>query len=298
MGESFGAADLSNLLGVFLHELEAHERQINRLNVFPVADDDTGSNMVGTMRGVLDAVDDPGLTMTELGTAIRRSALMSARGNSGIILSQWLRGFVATLAGVEAADVPILASAIRSAADAAYASVQSPLEGTILTVAAGAAAAATDSDADTIDGLWRDCAAGADDALATTPRYLEALRKAGVVDAGGFGLRLLFDAAAGAATPTMQGRPAASDPDRPIARRGCYEVTFLLESPDPSPMIERWRCIGDSIEVAGGDAGDPYSCHIHTGEIGMAIESAIDVGRPFRIRVDYLEGASPPRGAP
>ena len=303
--EQLNAAALSTTLETFRDLLERHQHFVNRLNVYPVPDGDTGTNMALTVRAVCDELADASAELDAVCTAISHGSLMGARGNSGVILSQILRG----LAGVakthpEGLDGAGLVEALAAAADAAYGAVMRPVEGTILTVvraaADGAAAAGPDASLATVlDAAQRAGAAG----LARTPELLQVLADAGVVDAGGTGLMLLFDAA----LHVVEGRElpvppevdeladalvevhAHGEPTDGIAGLR-YEVMYLLDAPDETipAFKDVWAGIGDSIVVVGGDG--LWNCHIHTDDIGASIEAGIDCGRPRVIRVtDLLE---------
>jgi DAK2 domain fusion protein YloV len=230
-------------------------------------------------------------------TAISHGSLMGARGNSGVILSQILRGIAKGFstdgsgAGTQTADALVAASA------AAYEAVQRPVEGTILTVCRAAAEAAAASHTDNLVDVLDAAKAAAEAALAHTPEQLPALKQAGVVDAGGSGFVLLLDAF----LHVVAGRPLPEAPDViPAAQAAIetahhddvsdlrYEVMYFLEAPDDTVPAFRdvWAGIGDSIVVVGGDG--IWNCHIHTDDIGAAIEAALDVGRPRNIRVTDL----------
>ena len=291
--------------------LAEHRRVIDDLNVYPVPDGDTGTNMTMTMRSVVENLDGVADELESLCTAVAHGALMGARGNSGVILAQILRGVSGVLrdsaAAGSAPDAPVVAQALAAASDGAYSAVARPVEGTILTVireaseSAQAAAAAGGGLTEVLDAA-RDRGY---DALARTPEMLAVLAEAGVVDAGGAGLLLLFDAC----LAEVDGRPMPEAPERaapPVAGTGTetparehsiadlrYEVMFLLDAPDPSVegFKAAWQEIGDSIVVVGGDG--IWNCHIHTDDIGAAVEAGIAVGRPHRIQVtDLLEQAA------
>lgn len=312
--DRLGADDLRAVVAGFRDALRAHEHGINRLNVYPVPDGDTGTNMALTMESVVteieelgDAADLPGLCK-----AIGHGSLMGARGNSGVILSQILRGLTSTFAEADDIDGPILAKGLTAAAAGAYEAVGNPVEGTILTVvreaAEGATAAAGGADLVTVADAA--LASGAD-ALARTPEMLPVLADAGVVDSGGTGLLLLLHAALhvidGREVPPASVTEAVADAgsvddlkivadqaheahgERSIADLR-YEVMYLLNAPDESIAGFKavWTDIGDSIVVVGGEG--LYNCHIHTDDIGPAIEAAIQIGQPSKIRVtDLLE---------
>ena len=210
-----------------------------------------------------------------------------------MILSQLLRGLAEAISSSGRVDAGVLIDGLGRAAASAYQAVQHPVEGTILTVARAAAeaAAATPEGAGLVEML--DTARqGADEALARTPELLPVLRTAGVVDAGGSGFLLLLDAflhvaagrplpeAAPATGPNGTPRPAGGRPWSDALTGLRYEVMYLLEAPDESipPFREVWAGLGDSIVVVGGDG--LWNCHIHTDDIGAAIEAAIGAGVP------------------
>lgn len=308
------AQDLRAGLVAFRDALRDHQQVLNRLNVYPVPDGDTGTNMALTLDAVvqeLDELGEPG-SMEGICRAMAHGSLMGARGNSGVILSQLLRGLADRLGGCERAGPGDLAGALVTASDLAYKAVVRPVEGTILTVAraAGQGAAAASGSGCPLVGVVEAARASAAEALAETPKMLEALARAGVVDAGGSGYLLWFDAL----LHVLDGRPLPPAPDgRPLrpAPDGewsgvpgpgtdvegqpamvpdelRYEVMYLLDAPDETvgAFKEVWAGIGDSIVVVGGDG--LWNCHIHTNEIGAAIEAAIDIGRPRQIRVTDL----------
>ena len=315
--QRLGADDLKAVLHRYRDALRAHQESINRLNVYPVPDGDTGTNMALTVESVVtELVGCEG--MAEVCRAVSHGSLMGARGNSGVILSQILRGvakgFEAAPDGAGPKDV---GEALAAAAAAAYQAVLRPVEGTILTVAraAGEAALVSAGRGSGLVELLDDAREAAADALAATPDQLPALRLAGVVDAGGAGYLLLLDAflavadarsmpepdraavparvgaAYGGADQGRNGGPGPGpDGEPPGAGVGDlrYEVMYFLEAPDETVPAFRdaWAGIGDSIVVVGGD--NLWNCHIHTDDIGAAIEAALDVGRPRQIRVTDL----------
>jgi DAK2 domain fusion protein YloV len=297
--DRLGAEDVIAVVDAYRDVLRLHQAAINRLNVYPVPDGDTGTNMALTVQSVAEALAgaDPG-DMVSVADAISLGALMGARGNSGVILSQILRGIASALRVAGGVDGPVLVDGLRRAADGAYQAVETPVEGTILTVVRAAAdGAAAAGDVGLADVLIeaRNWAA---DALARTPDLLPVLRSAGVVDSGGTGLLLLFDSflhittgreLPAAPTDRAVAMAGAGGGDREVSGTGCrYEVMYLLEAPDESIVSFRsvWAGIGDSIVVVGGDG--MYNCHIHTDDIGAAVEAALEAGRPRRIRVTDL----------
>lgn len=303
-------AAICDVMGEFRDALRAHQENINRLNVYPVPDGDTGTNMALTLESVVAEIDSTGGRDSEdldaVCRAIGHGALMGARGNSGVILSQVMRGFTTVVREAGALDAASFAAAISAASSAAYEAVMRPVEGTILTVvreAAEAAETAVAAGADLVATL--DAARDrAEDALARTPDLLPVLREAGVVDAGGAGFVLFLDAllsvTAGREVPApvegegvVSDRPTLVSPDAHGHAHGDvsdlrYEVMYFLDAPDEAvpAFKEVWAGIGDSIVVVGGDG--IWNCHIHTDDIGAAIEAAIDIGRPRTIRVTDL----------
>ena len=301
------ATHLRAVVETYRDALAAHREPINRLNVYPVPDGDTGTNMSLTLTSVCDdlaAVADDDLAA--VCGAISRGSLMGARGNSGVILSQILRGLSGVVAEAGGCDGPTLAAALRSATDAAYGAVMRPVEGTILTVVRASADGAHASVAGGATGLVEvlDAAlAAAADALEKTPEQLPVLAEAGVVDAGGTGFVLLLDALAhvvdGREVPPPRVGEGAVRSDAHLVQRTAdddhgdvsdlrYEVMYFLEAPDEAipAFKDVWAGIGDSIVVVGGDG--LWNCHIHTDDIGAAIEAAVDAGRPRQIRVTDL----------
>ncbi|HEX6237690.1 MAG TPA: DAK2 domain-containing protein [Acidimicrobiales bacterium] len=303
--DHLGATDLRCVVEDYREALAAHREPINRLNVYPVPDGDTGTNMSLTLVSVCEALDGVSDDLPAVCKAISHGSLMGARGNSGVILSQVLRGLLGVVEGAGTLDGRTLAAALRAASDAAYQAVMRPVEGTILTVvreaaeAAEAAASETERLVDVLDAARR----RADTALQSTPDLLPVLAEAGVVDAGGAGLLLLFDAL----LHRVDGRPVpeprvgegvvradahlvhqtAEEPTEEVGDLR-YEVMYFLEAADESvpAFKDVWAGIGDSIVVVGGDG--IWNCHIHTDDIGAAVEAALDAGRPRDIRVTDL----------
>jgi DAK2 domain fusion protein YloV len=292
--------------------LAGERAQIDALNVFPVPDGDTGTNLYLTVESAsLAASQACGAgtgTTAEAARAAATGALLGARGNSGVILAQMLRGVgevLGTLAEGDVLEVDSVRAMLRRAADLAYESVSRPVEGTMLTVARAAADAA---DAVTHAGVAATVVAAAEGArvaLARTPDQLEALRMAGVVDAGGRGVVVVLEALAGLAS----GAPAPIEPaDASAAARAAataesrsyggpaYEVMFLLDADDGAVASLRAQLdtLGDSLVVVGGDR--LWNVHVHVDDAGAAIEAALAVGRPYRLRITYLEPVRPGRG--
>ena len=302
--------------------LSAAREEIDALNVYPVPDGDTGTNMFLTVSAARDALrearaGDPDLSLGDGMAVLARAALMGARGNSGVILSQMLRAYVRHLAGAAIADRPAetIAAAMVEATEASYAAVGAPVEGTILSVsraASDAAVAAAGRGARTRD-VFTAAAAAARDALARTPEQLAVLAQAGVVDAGGRGLCVVLDAVETTATgrrPTPWSAPigthhipvAATLPTDDLTEDGPgYEVLYLL---DVRPEEEDQRvadlrgtlgALGDSLVVVGGDG--LWNVHVHVDDVGAAVEAGITAGRPHRIRVTHFADQAAGRSA-
>jgi uncharacterized protein len=311
--EHLGAAELRAVVVTYRDALAAHREPINRLNVYPVPDGDTGTNMALTLGSVCEAtgaVEDDDLEA--VCKAISHGSLMGARGNSGVILSQVLRGIAGVVAAAGGLDAATLAKALQAASDAAYQAVMRPVEGTILSVVRASAdasvAASAEDDANLLAVTERARAAAAE-ALSRTPEQLPVLAEAGVVDAGGAGFVLLLDALLHVLDGRALPEPAVGEGvvradaqlvhttgeehdahagDGTVTAGTRYEVMYFLDAPDDAipAFKDVWAGIGDSIVVVGGDG--LWNCHIHTGDIGAAIEAALDVGRPRRIRVTDL----------
>jgi len=304
--DRLGPEHLRAVIVGYRDALAAHREALNRLNVYPVPDGDTGTNMALTLESVVTELPPASsdAEMAALCKAVAHGSLMGARGNSGVILSQVMRGLTDGLAQVEAADGATLADALAVSAKAAYGAVMHPVEGTILTVIREAAeAGVAHRDAPLVDMLDA-TATAARAALARTPELLAVLAEAGVVDAGGAGLVLLFEVLLN----VVDGRPVPDAPEAPaISSRSTtpegdardkngaaqasgprYEVMFLLDAPDDAldEFKSSWDSLGDSIVVVGGDG--TWNCHVHTDEIGAAVEAGIRAGRPHRIEVTDL----------
>ena len=300
--ERLDARHLVSAVIAYRDTLRAHQDYINRLNVYPVPDGDTGTNMALTLESVVaELAESAGTDMSSVCRALSHGSLMGARGNSGVILSQVLRGMADACKERPEVDAPALADGLRRARDGAYGAVMRPVEGTILTVARAAADAASGEHASLIE-LLDAAKQAADAALASTPELLPVLKQAGVVDAGGAGLVLLLDSllhvTAGRAlpeppaVPLVRAAPVAGEgpsaPEQDEVGDLRYEVMYLLDAPDETIPAFRdvWAGIGESIVVVGGDG--LWNCHIHTDDIGAAVEAALDCGRPRKIRVTDL----------
>ena len=302
--------------------LSAARGRIDDLNVFPVPDGDTGTNLLATAEAAAAALDEAGQGGTGSAWALlARGGVLGARGNSGTILAQLWRGLADQLAGQPPADGPTFAAALQKAADTAYGAVADPEEGTFLTVAragAEAAVAAVVAGRTALGEVVRAAADGARAALEATPGQLAVLRDAGVVDAGGAGLCLVLDALVTTVTgvepdrPSLARRPERGHPHhahdhddlphQPPPGPGS-EVQYLLADSDEAAVArlhERLAALGDSLVVVGVDTpgGREWNVHVHVADVGAAIEAGIEAGRPYRISVTPLAPVRPPAPVP
>ena len=287
---------------------EARE-EIDALNVYPVPDGDTGTNMYLTVSAARDAVrqatgGDPGADRTAALAAFARGALLGARGNSGVILSEMLGAIARRVARSTPADrnADVMARALHEATEASYRAVGEPVEGTMLTVARAASEAArarAAAEPARARDVFTSAAQAAREALARTPEQLEVLRRAGVVDAGGRGISVILDAAERVLTgrrPVAVGRsvipvrhPDLHAPHDDLGPEGpAYEVMYLLDATDDAvaPLRARLAALGDSLVVVGGEG--LWNVHVHVDDVGAAIEAGIEAGRPHRVRVTHF----------
>ncbi|MFF7179016.1 DAK2 domain-containing protein [Streptomyces sp. NPDC008121] len=302
-----------------LEALGREREEIDAINVYPVADGDTGTNLYLTVESAASAVDavfdacapapvsagrtgaaageGPAVDPVDAIRAMAHGALIGARGNSGTILSQLLRGMASVLA--DGRDGDHLARALAAAATAARRAVAHPVEGTILSVAHAAADACAGGGS--LVTVARGAYEGARTALEATPGQLAVLERAGVVDAGGRGLVAVLGALVEAVSGEAQLRPVR--PARPVPAEECageddrrgpaFEVIYLLEAPDEA--VERLRTrldeLGDSLVVVGGDG--LWNVHVHVDDAGAAVEAGVEAGRPYRIRITHFAGVAP-----
>ncbi|MFH8365355.1 DAK2 domain-containing protein [Streptomyces sp. NPDC018031] len=341
-GDPLDADAVRTWCSLALDALGRAREDIDAINVYPVADGDTGTNLYLTAESAAHAVDavfnghtaSGAASRPTLGDAVRamaHGALIGARGNSGTILAQLLRGMADVLATGTApepatgrAGGDALRRGLRNAARSAYTAVAHPVEGTVLTVAAAAADAAERGDGDPA-AVARAAWEGARTALAATPGQLDTLRRAGVVDAGGYGLVAILGALAQALSGEAPPRPPAPghgrvgpacDPVGPVcgpvgpgedaARRPdeaaaaapgtgpAFEVIYLLEAGEEA--VDRLRArldaLGDSLVVVGGDG--LWNVHVHVDDAGAAVEAGVQAGRPYRIRITHFGTAADP----
>ncbi|MFE0415339.1 DAK2 domain-containing protein [Streptomyces tendae] len=326
----FDALAVRTWCGLSLRALGRAREEIDAINVYPVADGDTGTNLYLTVESAVAAVEAvfaahevdgalrdasraprdtaDGPSLADAVGAMAHGALIGARGNSGTILAQLLRGMAQVLAARGDSDHtggPGLRLALRHAAASARQAVAHPVEGTVLTVASAAADAA--------DGAGGDCAEvaraayeGARAALAATPGQLAVLERAGVVDAGGHGLVTVLAALVETFTGRAPGPVAAPHARAERAVEGecategecaaeeggengpAFEVIYLLEAEDAAVarLRQRLDALGDSLVVVGGDG--LWNVHVHVDDAGAAVEAGVEAGRPYRIRITHF----------
>lgn len=288
-----------------LEALGRERAAIDAINVYPVADGDTGTNLYLTVESAAAAVEavfaahETGATAPATADAVRamaHGALIGARGNSGTILAQLLRGMAGVLA--ESGDADHVRAALKEAAAAARLAVAHPVEGTVLTVATAAAAAAGATAGEGLTEVLDAAYEGARQALARTPGQLAVLGRAGVVDAGGQGLVAVLGALLEAAGGRRREGPVPSAPEVPPLTGDCaeadpeggpaFEVIYLLEAPDDAVDRLRTRldALGESLVVVGGDG--LWNVHVHVDDAGAAVEAGVEAGRPYRIRITHF----------
>lgn len=285
--------------------LDSKKDWINELNVFPVPDGDTGTNMTMTIMSAakeVSSLTDP--TMAELAKAISSGSLRGARGNSGVILSQLFRGFCKVIKEYDEIDVTILCEACQKAVETAYKAVMKPKEGTILTVAKGAAEKALELSDDTEDVVTfvEEVIKQAEYVLDQTPEMLPVLKQAGVVDSGGQGLvqvlKGAYDALVGKEVDyTIEGAPTGAAPAKISAETEaeikfgyCTEFIIVLNAPMSDNEEHAYKAflesIGDSIVVVADD--EIVKTHVHTNDPGLALQKALTFGSLSKIKIDNM----------
>lgn len=305
---TFDLAVVCRFAELVVDGLAAAREEIDALNVYPVPDGDTGTNMFLTVEAARDALlvaleeqpDDLRVGMQ----AYSRGALLGARGNSGVILSQLVGALLRRIgrSGPEDRSAAVFGEAMALATDAAYSAVGDPVEGTILSVARAAseaAATASEDERSRLGAVVHAAAGAARKALALTPEQLPMLKEAGVVDAGGRGLCVVLDALESAVTGQRATTvtPQVGTPAIPVARLPtgdltedgpAYEVMYLLETGDEHiPGLRTDLApLGDSLVVVGGEG--LWNVHIHVNDVGAAVEAGIRAGSPRRIEVTHF----------
>jgi DAK2 domain fusion protein YloV len=304
--------------GAVVDGLSRARARLDELNVFPVPDGDTGTNLLLTAEAGHAALTGQAGTAGESPwVVLARGAVLGARGNSGAILAQLMRGLADALAGTPQVDGRALAVALAGASRAAYTAVADPEEGTFLTVAragAEAAVAAVDEGRATLADVVQAAADGALRALQATPGQLAVLRDAGVVDAGGAGWCVVLDALVGTVTGVAPVRAPIAGGSRQRSRTSAAavvhqpadgpgsEVQFLLADSTEDAVARlqtRLAELGDCLVVVGVDTPDgrEWNVHVHVSDVGAAVEAAVVAGRPHRISVTPLAPVRPPAPA-
>lgn len=305
------AATLRDWAHTAVGDLITHTDEINQLNVFPVADSDTGTNMLFTMRSALAEANTVVASgqVDRVAAALSSGALNGARGNSGVILSQILRGLADVLADapqeVSAVDTALLGAGLRHGVELVVTSMGGrEVPGTIVSVLQAAAAAVEHRTAQGAE-LGPAVIAAADAAavaLDETTDQLDVLAEAGVVDAGGRGLLVLLDALCSTITGQAPVRTVYQPSPRPRTPEICtehpapqFEVMYLLGEcapDDVEPLRERLTQLGESVAIATSGVVGGYSVHVHTDDAGAAVEAGLVFGRPRRIQISALAGAT------
>ncbi|MDD7220527.1 MAG: DAK2 domain-containing protein [Clostridia bacterium] len=303
--KTIDARVLSRMFLAGAKNLEAKKEWINELNVFPVPDGDTGTNMTMTIMSAAAEVGSLGNPdMETLARAISSGSLRGARGNSGVILSQLLRGFTKSVKDKRELDAAAIAAAMEKGVETAYKAVMKPKEGTILTVAREAACRASliADETEDLDTFFQDIIATAEDVLSRTPDMLPVLKEAGVVDSGGQGLLEVFkgayDGFLGKEIDYSQfehGHTAAvtkidKQAETEIKFGYCTEFIILLNNPMSEDSEHEFKkflmSIGDSIVLVADD--DIVKVHVHTNHPGQAIEKALTFGALSRMKIDNM----------
>lgn len=303
---SIDAGMIAKMFLAGARNLEAKKDWINELNVFPVPDGDTGTNMTMTVLSAAQevaALKDP--DMKELARAIASGSLRGARGNSGVILSQLFRGFTKGIEGYKQVTVPVLTDAFTKAVETAYKAVMKPKEGTILTVARGGAEKAEELNEEgetDLEVFFREILEHMEYVLSQTPEILPVLAQAGVVDSGGQGLlevlRGAFDAFLGKETayesvqPVVPVREAAASGQEEADIRFGYCTEFIIMPEKPLPQGEEdalkayFSSIGDSLVMVADE--EVIKVHVHTNDPGLAIQKALRYGPLSRMKIDNM----------
>lgn len=306
--EIIDAGLLAKMFLAGAQNLDANKEYINELNVFPVPDGDTGTNMTMTiMSAAKDVQTLDKVTMPELCKAVSTGSLRGARGNSGVILSQLFRGFTKAIKEAEEIDVTLMAAALGKATDTAYKAVMKPKEGTILTVARGIATKAAELALEediTMERFIDTLIIHGDEVLAHTPELLPVLKQAGVVDSGGQGLMTVLKGAydaylgkeivinieASEKRPAVEVTPKADIDTADIKFGYCTEFIVMLDKPLSDKKVDSFKAylesIGDSIVCVADD--ELVKVHVHTNHPGQAFEKGLTYGQLNKMKVDNM----------
>lgn len=293
---------LRNMLINASNRLEEEKEYVNALNVFPVPDGDTGTNMSMTFKAAVCEIEDMTTeSISEISQKLARGALMGARGNSGVILSQIFRGIGKGLEGKEEATAEDLAKSILEGSIYAYKAVMRPTEGTILTIIKAAGESAVNNGASNIVTLLQDVCRDSKIMLDKTPDMLPALKQAKVVDAGGMGLLILFKGMYEALSNNMQASinklgkqsaksetisSAAIEIPVDIVFGYCTELLVIAENVDTNELKNYFEKIGDSMVVVAQD--EFLKIHIHTNDPGLVLSKAVTLGELSKIKIENM----------
>lgn len=297
---------LKSIFDGAVNYLVLHKDEVNALNVFPVPDGDTGTNMSLTAKSALKQIQELGddSSVSDIAKAAARGSLMGARGNSGVILSQLLRGFAEGLEGLKEANISDLAHAMKQASETTYKAVMKPIEGTILTVGRETSefAMRNHKKFDDMDSFLEKVIEEANSSLENTPHKLPVLKEAGVVDAGGKGLVLLMEGA----FKVFRGEEVESLPedeglkkkkqqeihtgpaDESLRYGYCTEFIIHTDYEDTDAFKEKLAPLGDCLLVVGGEGTGLIKVHLHTNHPGKALEYACELGLLQDIKIDNM----------
>ena len=286
--------------------LVMNKDEVNALNVFPVPDGDTGTNMSLTAKSSLKQINnlEDKSSVSEVSKAIARGSLMGARGNSGVILSQYLRGFSEGLDGIEEASVSELANAFKIASETTYKAVMKPTEGTILTVGREMSEFASRNSRkyDDIVSFMEDFVEAGEISLSKTPEKLQVLKEAGVVDAGGKGLLVLITGI----LRSLKGENFSAIEDEQLTRKAqkdiyigeladddiefgyCTEFVISTKNEDVDGLRNKIAPLGDCLLVVGGGGSGIIKVHVHTNNPGKVLEYAVELGALQDIKIDNM----------
>lgn len=297
--------DLRNMVVTASNDLQSKKEFVNSLNVFPVPDGDTGTNMSMTFKSAVSEIENfEGKSISEVAKRIARGALMGARGNSGVILSQIFRGIAKGLEGKDEVDAKEFAKSIEEGAKSAYKAVMRPTEGTILTIIRSAGEKAVNSKENDIAKLLREICKFCEEVLNKTPDMLPALKEAKVVDAGGMGLLIIFQGMYNALAENIEAKvdtvvedtkekpsKSAQASINPEDIKFGYCTEFFVLTKDAQDKAQNLKTTledaGDSMIVVGMD--DIIKVHIHTNNPGWVLSQAIKLGELSKIKIDNMK---------
>lgn len=296
---SINGRDFYNMVVNASNRLSEESEFVNSLNVFPVPDGDTGTNMSMTFKAAVKEIENTdSKSIGEVSKILAKGALMGARGNSGVILSQILRGLSKGLEGIDEADAGQVIAAFKQGSDAAYKAVMRPTEGTILSVIRAAAEAGMQSDKTDIVELLEEITAAAKVMLDKTPELLPALKKAKVVDSGGMGLYIILQGMTAALKEDIKAKisdvkistganvGAKSTAEADIKFGYCTEFIILGDASKAHDFQNEIESLGDSMIVVGYE--DVIKVHIHTNDPGLVLSKAVKIGELSKIKIDNM----------